>query len=148
MELEIPESVQAFNFWAIWIMSRLWDEFPVPQHFDPPRDIIAFKHEAARDGRPIGDNDLPPVQLIAPTMDWLLAEGFVTGKSNGAGLYANVSLTTRGFSVLNLVPRSVAPKPDSPPEKPLGSLMREAVITRGVAVAASLLQAMLRASQS
>jgi hypothetical protein len=142
LDLEVPESVQAFNFWTLWIMARLWAEFPVPQDFDTQRDAIAFKADAAREGREMGSNELPPVQLFAHTMNWLLAEGFVRGKGALNGTYALVSLTTKGFSVLNEVPRSIAAKPEQT-DKPLGSLMREAAVSKGVGLAAELVRAML-----
>jgi hypothetical protein len=146
MGLEVPESVQAFNFWTLWIMGQLWEEFPVPQHFDPPRDVIAYKANRARDGQEVGPNDLPPVELFGPTMEWLLAEGFIRGKkAPGAHIYAAISLTTRGFSVLNQIPHSIAPKTEA---KPLGTLMREAAVDHAVGLAATLVRSMFGSPDS
>lgn len=141
-ELEVPEGVQAFNFWTIWIMARLWEEFPRPQSFDASREIIYASNDARNAGTPINPKDFPPTQLLRPTIDWLLSEGFIRGQASGHGQYANVALTTKGFSVLNQVPRSVASKAIE--SKPLGVLMREALVDHAVGTVAGLIQSMLK----
>jgi hypothetical protein len=140
--LDVPEGVKAFNFWTIWIMARLWEEFPRPQFFNASREVIYATSDQRHAGVQISSADLPPAQLFGPTLDWLLSEGFVKGKANGAGMYAMVGLTTKGFSVLNQVPRSISPKP-SEPDKPLGALIRKAVADHAVDAAATLIQKML-----
>jgi hypothetical protein len=80
-------------------------------------------------------------------MEWLLAERYVTGASNGAGHFALVVLTQKGFSVLKQIPRSVAPEPSVRQNKPLGALMRDAMIEKGVgAVVEALFKAMIGAT--
>jgi hypothetical protein len=132
MGLEVPENVKAFNFWTLWIMAQLWEEFPVSQRFDAPRDIVAFKAQREHaGGQPIEPGDLPPVELFTPTMNWLISEGFVRGKGlDGRGVYADVRLTEKGFSILNEVPSAVAGRPTQK-DKPLGAQMREAAVSMG-----------------
>jgi hypothetical protein len=142
-KLEVPEGVKAFNFWTIMIMARLWEEFPRPQFFDASREVINVTSDHRNAGVPITSAELPPAQLFGPTMDWLLSEGFITGKTNGVGQYARVSLTTKGFSVLNEVPRSVSPKVAGETAKSLGTLIREAAVKHAVDSAGNLIQRML-----
>jgi hypothetical protein len=140
MALDIPDNVLAFNFWTLWTMAQLWDSFPAPQSFNPQRDVMAYKANLGRDGHKIGADEVPSSELLGPTIDWLLSEGFIRGKRGPAGIYEAVTLTTRGFSVLNLVPKSITQKPE---DKPLGTLMREAVVQKGVDLAATLVRTML-----
>jgi len=137
-ELEIPEGVQAFNFWTIIIMGRLWDEFPRPQSFHtgygtPP--AVHVTGDTAREGTAIGPTGSDQTEIFVHTLAWLLAERFVSGKVNdGRNHFNNITLTTRGFTVLNQIPHSVAP-----PGKPLGTQMREAAGTQLAGAAARIL---------
>lgn len=143
MEIEVPDGVQAFNFWTLLIMARLWDEFPRPQYFNSTPSVVRVTSDPRTTGDPIGPDGLEQVQLFAHTLDWLIGEGFATGVANAAGAFANVRLTTRGLTVLNQVPRSISPKPAGQADKPLGALIREAAAKHAVDVAATLIQKML-----
>ncbi len=139
MELETPAGVEVFNLWTIWIMARLWEEYPRRQFFVCGRDRVYATVDPAAAGTPFGPNDPPSVQLFCSTMDWLLADGYLTGKANGAGHYALVGLTQKGFSVLKEIPRAVVPTQSPVQNKPLGALMRELVVSQGVSAAATAL---------
>ena len=128
MLLDVPEGVQAFNLWTILIMARLWDEFPRPQHFITRPSVVMASGDPLVVGEPFGPE--AQVQIFKDTINWLLAENFVRGVANAAGAYGNISLTTRGFSVLNEVPRSLSSP--AAPQKPLGALMREAGVSHAV----------------
>jgi hypothetical protein len=80
-KLEVPEGVQAFNFWTILIAARLWDEFPQPQFFvfGPGGVFVTGDQPAAV--VPFGPTETEFVEKFRPTMDWLLAHGYVTGKN-------------------------------------------------------------------
>jgi hypothetical protein len=139
--VEVSEGVQAFNLWTIWIVARLLEEFPQPQLFvcGPGRVFVTGNHTLAGDA--FGPTDPALVQKFCPTMDWLLAEGYVRGKSNGAGHYALVSLAERAMAVLGQPPRSIASPHGS--EKPLGALIREAVASKATgAVVTALFKAL------
>jgi hypothetical protein len=86
------------------------------------------------------------VQCFTDTVNWLLAEEFVRGTGNSAGAFNAVSLTIRGSSVLNQVPRSIATKPEPAAPKTLGTLMREAAVSQGAGTVATLIQTMLGSS--
>jgi hypothetical protein len=143
MEIEVPEGVQAFNFWTLLIMARLWDEFPRPQYFNSSPSAVRVTSDPRTSGDPIGPDGSEQVQLFTHTLNWLIGEGFATGMANAAGAFANVKLTTRGFAVLNQVPRSISPKTASEADRPLGALIREAAAKHTVDVAATLIQKML-----
>jgi hypothetical protein len=143
MELETPTGVEGFNLWTLWIMARLWEEFPHPQYFNCTPIAVSVTSDHRLAGTQIGPQGQEQIPLFVHTMDWLMAEGFVRGKGNGVGGFVGVSLTTRGFSVLNEVPHSVAAKAESATAKPLGAIMREAVVSHGVGIAAGLIQVML-----
>jgi hypothetical protein len=140
MSLDVPAGVQDFNFWAILIMARLWEEFPRPQYFIARPSVVTVTSDSALAGEKFGPEG--QIQAFRDTMNWLLAEGFLRGMDNAAGAYAAVSLTTRGFTVLNQVPHSID-SPPATPQKPLGALMREAGVSHGVGVIAALVQTML-----
>ncbi len=140
MPLDVPEGVQAFNFWTISVMSRLWDEFPRPMHFVTNTVVVMASADPSVAGEPFGPSG--QVQIFKDTMNWLIAENFLRATVNPAGAYAKVSLTTRGFSVLEEVPRAIA-SPQVATDKPLGTLMREASINQGAAVIAGLIKIML-----
>lgn len=84
------------------------------------------------------------------TLNWLLAEEYARGIANAAGAFAAVSLTSKGFSVLNQVPNSLAIELESAAEKPLGTLMKEATVlavaSQSVGMVATLVKAMLQSS--
>jgi hypothetical protein len=71
-------------------------------------------------GASFGPTEPALASLFRPTMEWLLGERYVTGKTNGAGHFALIALTEKGCSVLRQIPRSVAPEPSVPQNKPLG----------------------------
>jgi hypothetical protein len=147
MELEVPDGVKAFNLWTIWIMARLWEEFPRQQFFSCVPGGVYVTNDSAAVGASFGPIEPGLIPLFGPTMEWLLAERYVTGKSNGAGHFALVVLTQKGCSVLKQIPRSVAPEAPVSPNKPLGALMREATITQGVGTAVALVKAMVGAGK-
>jgi hypothetical protein len=140
MELDVPEKVQMFNFCAISVMARLWVEFPQKHFFACGHDAVGVTIDQTAAPTSFGPSDPLFVQQFCPTMDWLISERFLTGKTNGAGHYALVTLTQKGFSVLNEVPRSVATAPT--PNKSLGALMREAVVSQAVRSAPALVMAL------
>ena len=141
VELEIPEGVKAFNFWTLSIMARLWESFPRPSYFySTPGGTVYVTSDRVTAGEPFGTEGHDQVELFTDSLNWLLREGFVSGVANGAGAFTNVSLTTRGFSILSEVPHSIA---ERAAEKPLGSLIREAVASQGVGLFAGLIQAIL-----
>jgi hypothetical protein len=142
-ELAVPEGVQAFNLWTIWIMARLWEEFPRPQYFNTTPSVVSVTSDARVAGTQIGPQGAPQVQLFTYTLNWLLAEGFARGTAHAAGNFTNVSLTAKGFSVLSQAPRSVAPQFAAKPEKSLGALMREAAASHVTDAAAKLIQTLL-----
>lgn len=144
MDIEVPEGVQAFNLWTLCIMARLWEEFPRPQWFNSTPRSIQVTSDSQAAGVPIGPEGPEQVPLFAHTLNWLIDEGFATGKGNAAGAFAYVRLTTKGFSVLNQVPRSISTKAASAANKPLGALIREAAAKHAVDAAATLIQKMLR----
>ncbi len=143
MTMEVPEGVQAFNLWALWIMARLWEEFPRLVYFNTTPTVVRATSNPALAGDPIGPEGPEQVQLFAHSLSWFINEGFVTGRTNGAGAFANVRLTTRGFSVLNLAPRSLAGRPAGEADKSLGDQIREAVKKHAVDAAATLIQKLL-----
>ena len=143
MELEVPDGVKAFNLWTIWIMARLWDEFPRQQFFSCGPGGVYVTNDSAVAGASFGPSERGLTPLFSPTMEWLLAERYVAGKANGAGHFALIVLTQKGCSVLKQIPRSVAPEAAVSPNKPLGVLMREATIAQGVATAVTLVKAMV-----
>jgi predicted ATPase len=82
-------------------------------------------------------------------MEWLLAERYITGKSNGAGHFALIVLTQKGFSVLKEIPRSVVHEPSVLQNKSLGALMRAATIEKSVGVVLeTLVKAMIGAAMA
>jgi hypothetical protein len=143
MEIEVPDGVKAFNLWTIWIMARLWEEFPRLQFFSCVPGGVYVTNDSTAAGSLFGPSEPGLTALFSPTMEWLLAERYLTGKSNCAGHFALVALTHKGFSVLKQIPRSVAPESPVSPNKPLGALMREAAIAQGVGTAAALVKAMM-----
>jgi hypothetical protein len=141
MSLDVPAGVQAFNFWTILVMARLWEEFPRRQHFFARPSVVMVTSDSTLAGEKFGPEG--QVQLFKDTMDWLLDEGFLRGSAHAAAsTYADISLTTRGFTVLNEVPHSIG-SPPATPQKPLGALMREAGVSHGVGAIAALVQTML-----
>lgn len=148
VELEVPEGVQAFNFWTLAIMGRLWEEFPRLLYFNSsPRGVsVTNDHRVA--GVPFGLTGPDQVQLFTNTLSWLLAEEYARGTANAAGAFAAVTLTAKGFSILNQVPNSVATKPEIAAEKPLGTLMKEAAVSavasQSIGMVATLVKAMLQ----
>jgi hypothetical protein len=121
-EIDVPEGAQAFNFWTLLVMARLWEEFPRPQFFHINPGTVFVTRDQTVAGTQIGPNGSPQAQLFFDTMNWLLVEGFVNGNAKDVlGGFTEVTLTTKGFSILNQVPRSVAPKPGAAPEKSLGA---------------------------
>jgi hypothetical protein len=144
--LETPSGVEAFNQWTIWVMARLWDNFPNPQHFNCSPVAVTVTGDPGLAGEQFGPDGAEQVPLFRHTMNWLIAEGFLRGKANGFGTYAGISLTSMGFSVLNEVPRAVAEKSEPAAAKTLGVLMREAVVSQTVAIAGGLIQVMLHPS--
>jgi len=139
--LGTPEGVKEFNMWALSILGKLWEEFPRPLDF-----YITFPSgvrvtsDRTREGMPLGDGLFSNSDLFIPTMDWLTAEGFVRAEGNGAGQYAQVSLTAKGFTVLNETPRSVKGVTQ---KKSLGALIGEAIAARAVDTMSKLLSEML-----
>jgi hypothetical protein len=142
-ELEVPEGVQAFNFWTISIMARLWEEFPRPQFFSLRKSDIGVSRNYSEVGAPIGPTGPDQVELFRHTMNWLESEGFVSSGADGQWASNSVRLTVKGFSVLNEIPRSIASKPDGATGKSLGNLMRETVVKEAFSVAGRLIQSML-----
>src|SRR6266571_138366 len=100
MEIEVPDGVKAFNLWTIWIMARLWEEFPRQQFFVSGSEGVYVTNDSAAAGVTFGPSEPELVSLFRPTMEWLLAERYVTGKHNGAGHFALIVLTQKGSSVL------------------------------------------------
>jgi hypothetical protein len=143
MPLEVPEGVQAFNLWTVLIMARLWDEFPHPQYFHSSPTVVLVTSDQTKAGSPIGQPGPDQVRYFINTLRWLIDEGFARGVAHVAGDFAGVILSKTGFSILDEVPRSVAPKLEAAPEKNLGTLMREAAATQLGALAASLVEKML-----
>jgi hypothetical protein len=139
--LDIPEGVKAFNFWTILIMAKLWEEFPRPQWFHSRLGAVLVTGDLSSAGTSIGPEG--QVQRFADTLLWLIDEGFARGLADAAGGFRAVSLTTRGFSVLNQAPLAIAEKRDGAPDKPLGTLMREAIVSQGVGTLATLIQRMV-----
>jgi len=126
-ELEIPEGVQAFNFWTIIIMGRLWDEFPRPQSFHtgygtPP--AVHVTGDTAREGTAIGPTGSDQTEIFVHTLAWLLAERFVSGKVNDGALLKmlmrpaealrpnNVPCGPRSTSIWSSSPNSLRPMPE------------------------------------
>jgi len=144
MELEVPEGVQAFNLWTLCIMARMWEEFPRPQFFHSNLRAVQVSSDPQTAGVAIGPEGPGQVPLFTHTLNWLIDEGFAAGKPNAAGAFAYVRLTTKGFSVLNQVPRSISPKAVSEPNKPLGALIREAATKHAVDAGASLIQSLIQ----
>jgi hypothetical protein len=145
-ELEVPEGVQAFNFWTILIMARLWEEFPHPQFFSIGTSAIGVGRNYSEVGSPIGPTGPDQVELFRHTLTWLESEGFVSSGADGQWGSNSVRLTAKGFSVLNEIPRSIASKPEGATGKSLGILMREAVVKQAVSMAGGLIQGMLMRS--
>jgi hypothetical protein len=108
-DIEVPQGVQSFNLWTLHIMGRLWDEFPVPQYFhNNPRTVFVTSNAAVA-GHQIGPDG--QVELFQHTLNWLIQEGFAKGTPHASGNFATVSLTTKGFSVLNQMPCSLGEEP-------------------------------------
>jgi hypothetical protein len=148
MSLEVPEGVQAFNLWTIWIMARMWERFPRKQFFACEHDRVYATENPAAAPMPFGPSEQQSslVQQFCPTMDWLMAQGYLKGKTNHAGHYAMISLQERSFSVLNQIPRSIAPTLTPKAQKSLGALMRDAVVSKGTeSLAGTLITAMVTA---
>jgi hypothetical protein len=72
MELEVPDGVKAFNHWTIWIMARLWEEFPRPQFFVSGPGGVHVTSDPTAAGASFGPSE--PAALFSPTMEWLLGE--------------------------------------------------------------------------
>jgi hypothetical protein len=144
MTLEIPEGVKAFNLWTLWIMARMWEEFPLPQYFciDPSLFTVHVATDPRTKGTVIGPSGKEQAEIFAQTLDWLLAEGFVAGKHNGLGVFDNMRLTTKGFAVLNLVPDSLSGKSEQE-TKLLGAMIREATVKQTVDGGATLIRTMI-----
>ena len=143
MEIEVPESVQAFNFWTLLIMARLWDEFPRPLWFNSTPIAVHVTSDRNTKGDPIGPEGSEQVELFTHTLSWLIREGFATGVPlAAAGAFTNVRLTTKGFTILNQVPRSIDSGAGTP-DKQLGTLFREAAARHGPDIAATLIQKLL-----
>lgn len=146
-ELDVPEGVQAFNFWTILIMARLWEEFPRPQFFyinSNMASTVLVTRDRTLASTQIGPDGSPQAQLFFDTMNWLLVEGFVNGNTQDVlGGFTNVTLTTKGFSVLNQVPHAVVSKPGAAAEKSLGAQIREAAVSHATGMATALIQKML-----
>jgi hypothetical protein len=72
------------------------------------------------------------------------ASGMSPERPTALGHFALIALMEKGCSVLRQVPRSVAPEPSVPQNKPLGALMRDATSEKGVgAVVEALFKAMI-----
>jgi hypothetical protein len=142
-DLEIPEGVQGFNLWTRTVMAHLWDTFPRPQFFQSSPVAVLATPDFRQRGTPIGPEGPEQVALFAHTLAWLIAEGFATGvEGQGTGDFANVVLTTKGFSVLNHVPRSVSEKSDGEGVL-LGTRIREAAVRYGPDLAVALVRKLL-----
>ncbi len=141
MNIEVPEGVQAFNLWTLLIMARIWEEFPRPQWFNSNPKAVHVTSNPSIAGVPIGLEGPEQVALFTHTLNWLIDEGFASGTGNAAGAFAYVRLTTKGFSVLNQIPRSLSAASDT--DKSLGTLIREAAVKHTVEAAATLIQKML-----
>lgn len=127
LEIEVPQGVQAFNLWTIWIMARLWEEFPRPQYFGSTPTFVHVTSDHRAKPEPIGPQGQKQVEYFTNTLNWLMREGFASGVANAAGAFANVSLTEKGFSILNQVPTALTGKGDGGELKSLGTIMRDAI---------------------
>jgi hypothetical protein len=142
-ELKVPEGVQAFNFWTILIMVRLWDEFPRAQFFSTGTSTIGVGRNYSEVGTPIGPTGPDQVELFIHTSNWLKSEGFISEDAHGPGGSYGMRLTTKGFSALNEIPRSIASKSENASKKSLAILMREAVVQHTVSMTGELIQSLL-----
>jgi len=135
-DLETPQGVKEFNLCALSILGKLWEEFPRPLDFytTHPNGVRATADRAS-EGTPFGEALFSSSELFVQTMNWLLVEEFLRTERNGRGQYLGVSLTTKGFTVLNEAPRSLQ---GGTKERPLGTIIREAVAAHAADVASKL----------
>jgi hypothetical protein len=143
MRLEVPEGVQAFNLWTLTIMARLWEEFPGPQYFYNSYTTVFVTSDHTVEGKAIGPQGPQQLRFFGDTLRWLMAEGFARGTAQAPGNFAAVTLSRRGFSILDEVPRSIEPKVQTAPEKKLGELYKEAAVTQGAVTIAGLVKLLL-----
>jgi hypothetical protein len=146
MKNEVPEGVEAFNFWTLWVMGSLWERFPMPTEINPEADIAAHIERLKQEGTEIGLDDFPRVALLSATINWLLTEGYIAGglyRPLGVGVYADMILTEKGLKSLSKVPSAIEGK-NIPTPKPLGTLMREAAVSQAFGVGAFLVEAMFK----
>ena len=144
MRLEVPEGVEAFNLWTLTIMARLWEEFPRPQYFHISHTTVLVTSVNTVEGKPIGPEGPQQVRYFGDTLHWLMAEGFARGTARASGDFAAVSLSHKGLSILDEVPRSVDVKAQTAPAKKLGELMKETAVTQGGAAIAGLVKLLLQ----
>jgi hypothetical protein len=86
LKLETPAGVETFNLWTIWIMARLWEEFPRPQWFHKATpNIVLVTSNPQVAGTPIGPEGREQVELFRHTLNWLLDEGFARGIAKASG---------------------------------------------------------------
>lgn len=99
-------NIDAFNIAAAVLLGKLHAEFPRPVmlNIDALRDESALAADAWWERG--SDN------LLAATLRWLHAEGYVRYASEGAGgrRFAEVVLSARGLSALNRLPESLVAK--------------------------------------
>jgi hypothetical protein len=129
-KIQVPPGVEAFNFWTYWIVAHLWKEFPKSQFFVHQRNGAFVTGNQEMEAEQFGPSDPDLSDHFRPTMDWLLAGGYLTGKTNHNGHYALVLLTEKSFTVLKESPRSLGLGKE---DKSLGTLLREAEISHATA---------------
>jgi hypothetical protein len=99
-------NAEVFNFSALQLFAKLFDEFPQPVTIDADR--LGSETNAAF-GETINDT-IRMIYLAEHTITWLAEEGFLRyekGPIPGARHFTNVRLTLRGLTVLGYMPSAL-----------------------------------------
>jgi len=142
-----PEGIRGFNMAAVYVLGKLYASFPAPCDFDVLREQIGMAVDAvasSESGRP---GDVLAAKYLPDTLRWLTAEGYIRVSQALGGDYFHVDLTERAMKVLGQVPAAIRGQPQ---KKPLGELMRETAVEKGIAcpmeLASDLVKFLLSAS--
>jgi len=110
------KNIDLFNEYTALIFARLYETFPLDQHFDPFKELGINEAEYQMCDKPLPRE----VQVFYATITWLNQTGYIAGDGSEPWYFVG-RLTAKGLEAMKAVPASIDCS------EPIGEKLLEAV---------------------